>query len=117
METLTATERLAALAHESRLELFRRLVRRGPAGIAAGELAEALGIAPPTLSFHLAHLARAGLIGARRQGRSIVYSADFAAMRELVGFLFENCCGDSECRPLQIQTPPARAARKKRGRS
>lgn len=115
METLAATERLASLAHESRLEIFRRLVQRGLAGMPAGEIAAALAIAPPTLSFHLTHLTRAGLIAARRQGRSIVYSADFAAMRELVGFLFENCCGDAECLPVQIQQPAAKAARQRRG--
>jgi len=101
MESIAATERLAALAHESRLEIFRRLVQQGPAGLAAGEIASALGIAPPTLSFHLAHLARAGLVRSRRDGRSILYSADFEAIAELVGFLYENCCGSSECAPAR----------------
>ena len=116
METLHAAERLSALAHESRLEIFRRLVQRGPAGLAAGELAEALAIAPPTLSFHLAHLARAGLVASRRAGRSIVYSADFAAMRELVGFLFENCCGKGDCAPLRIRTPQTKRPRAPRSK-
>lgn len=110
METLTASERLAALAHESRLEIFRRLVQRGPDGLPAGEIAEALAIAPPTLSFHLAHLARAGLVRSRRAGRSILYSADYDSMRELVGFLFENCCGSGECAPVR---PPARKRAKR----
>jgi DNA-binding transcriptional ArsR family regulator len=117
METLHAAERLSALAHESRLEIFRRLVQRGPAGLAAGELAEALTVAPPTLSFHLAHLARAGLVTSRRAGRSIVYSADFAAMRELVGFLFENCCGEGACAPLQIRAPQTKRPRAPRRKS
>jgi len=110
MELLTASERLAALAHESRLEIFRRLVQRGPEGSPAGEIAEALGVAPPTLSFHLGHLSRAGLVRSRRAGRSILYSADYDAMRELVGFLFENCCGSGECAP---QSPPARQRAKR----
>jgi DNA-binding transcriptional ArsR family regulator len=102
MEGMTAVERLAALAHESRLAVFRRLVQRGPDGLAAGELAAALDVAPPTLSFHLAHLARAGLVRARRAGRSILYSADYDAIRALVGFLYENCCGSGECAPVQL---------------
>jgi ArsR family transcriptional regulator, arsenate/arsenite/antimonite-responsive transcriptional repressor len=105
MESMAATERLAALAHASRLDVFRRLVQRGPQGLAAGEIASALGVAPPTLSFHLAHLVRAGLVRSRRAGRSILYSADYDAIRELVGFLYENCCGSSECAPVR---PPAR---------
>jgi ArsR family transcriptional regulator len=111
METWLAAERLAALAHETRLEIFRRLVQRGPEGLAAGELAAALEIAPPTLSFHLAHLSRAGLVAARRAGRSIVYSADYAAMRELVGYLFENCCGEGDCAPVRIRTPKTKRPR------
>lgn len=117
MEALVATERLAALAHESRLEIFRRLVQRGPDGLAAGELAQTLAVAPPTLSFHLAHLSRAGLIGSRRQGRSILYFADYVAMRELVGFLFENCCGEGDCAPLRIRTPQAKRPRAPRSKS
>ena|SRR5574342_31212 len=93
-----AVERLSALAQETRLELFRRLVRRGPGGMAAGAIAEALAVPKPTLSFHLTTLERAGLITARREGRSIVYAADYGAIAELVGFLYENCCGeDSSC--------------------
>jgi len=74
-------------------------VRRGPEGMAAGEIAAALDIAPPTLSFHLAHLARTGLVSSRREGRSIVYAADYDAIRELVGYLYENCCGGAGCAP------------------
>jgi len=113
MESTSATERLAALAHESRLELFRRLVQRGPEGLAAGELAAALGIAPPTLSFHLAHLSRAGLVRSRRAGRSILYSADYDAIRDLVGFLYENCCGSAPCAPVQL--PARERARRREG--
>lgn len=117
MELFLATERLAALAHESRLAIYRRLVQRGPDGIAAGELAEALAIAPPTLSFHLAHLARAGLVASRREGRSIVYSADYDAMRALVGYLYENCCGHGECAPLQIRASKVKRPRAQRSAS
>jgi DNA-binding transcriptional ArsR family regulator len=100
METAAAVERLAALAQTSRLEIFRRLVQRGPAGMAAGEIAEALGIAKPTLSFHLGQLERAGLARSRRDGRSILYTADFDAIGALVGFLYENCCGTgTSCLP------------------
>jgi DNA-binding transcriptional ArsR family regulator len=100
MKLETAVDRLSALAQETRLDLFRRLVRRGPAGMPAGAIAEALAIPKPTLSFHLAALDRAGLVSARRQGRSILYSADYGAIAELVGFLYENCCGeDSSCLP------------------
>lgn len=95
MESSNAVRRLGALAQESRLAAFRALVQAGPGGIAAGELAETLGIAPPTLSFHLAALANAGLVTATRNGRSIIYVAAFDAMNELVGFLTENCCGRS----------------------
>lgn len=94
MKTEAAVGRLSALAQETRLELFRRLVRRGPDGQAAGEIAAALGIPKPTLSFHLAALERAGLVRSARRGRSIVYAADYGAMAELVGFLYENCCGE-----------------------
>ena len=100
MKTAAAVERLAALAQESRLEIFRRLVQRGPEGMPAGEIAEALGIAKPTLSFHLAQLERSGLTRSRRAGRSILYSADFGAIAALVGFLYDNCCGTgTSCLP------------------
>jgi len=100
METNTAVERLSALAHDSRLELFRRLVQRGSEGLPAGEIAAALGVPAPTLSFHLAHLSRAGLVTSRREGRSIVYSAAYPAIQELVAYLYENCCGQAGCGPV-----------------
>jgi len=99
METTAAVERLSALAHDSRLEVFRRLVQRGPQGMAAGEIAAALGVAAPTLSFHLAHLTRAGLVTSRREGRSIFYAAAYPAIQELVAYLYENCCGERGCGP------------------
>ncbi len=97
METLDAVTALAALAQETRLSIFRTLVRahapkEDEGGLAAGEIAEALGVAPATLSFHLKELARAGLVTSRRQGRSIVYRADLSAMRDLTNFLLKDCC-------------------------
>ena len=83
---------LGALAHETRLSAFRLLVRAGPAGAAAGEIARLLDIPAATMSFHLAHLARAGLIAPTRDGRSIIYTADFAGMRDLIDYLSEDCC-------------------------
>ena len=95
--TTDAVTALASLAQEHRLALFRLLVQAGPDGMAAGALAEALGIPNSSLSFHLAHLNRAGLIDQRREGRSLIYTADYEAMNALVGFLTENCCGGAEC--------------------
>ena len=87
---------LAALAHEHRLALFRLLVERGPDGLAAGAIAEALGLAPSSLTFHLQHLHRAGLVSQRRVGRNLIYAADFAAMNGLLAYLTHNCCGRDE---------------------
>jgi DNA-binding transcriptional ArsR family regulator len=102
METAAATEGLTALAHETRLEVFRRLIQAGPGGLPAGDIAAAVEVAKPTLSFHLAHLERAGLVASRRRGRSIFYSADYEAIAELVGFLYQNCCGQgSTCLPAR----------------
>lgn len=95
---------LAALAHPSRLEVFRLLVKRGPEGYAPGDLGERLDIPGPTLSFHLKELSRAGLIEARRDGRFLYYSASMENMNSLVSFLTENCCslgssGSASCKP------------------
>ena len=99
METTAAVTALGALAQETRLAAFRKLVEAGPDGMPAGQLAETLGVAPPTLSFHLAALTQAGLVRATRDGRSIVYAADFTAMNGLVAFLTENCCRGGVCSP------------------
>ncbi|MBW6397774.1 metalloregulator ArsR/SmtB family transcription factor [Roseomonas sp. HJA6] len=93
MEKTAAIQSLAALAQESRLDIFRLLIQAGPEGIAAGQIAESLGLASPTLSFHLAQLRQAGLVTFRRDGRSLIYAAEFGAMTALIGFLTENCCG------------------------
>lgn len=101
MQLPAAIEALAALAQELRLGLFRLLVQAGNAGMSAGSLAEALAVPNSSLSFHLAHLNRAGLITRRRDGRSLIYTANYAAMDALVGFLMENCCGGADCAPAK----------------
>lgn len=95
MKSKDAVTALGALAQESRLEVFRLLVRRGPKGMTPGELSEKLSIPGATMSFHLKELSNSGLITSRRESRSIIYSADFARMQELLGFLMENCCSDN----------------------
>lgn len=99
-----ALERLGALAQETRLSLFRRLVQEGPEGLPAGALAEALDVPGPTLSFHIAQLERAGLVSSRRSGRSIAYAPRFAAIEELLSYLYENCCQGSGCAPRRKTT-------------
>lgn len=101
MEVDEVVEALGALAQPSRLALFRLLVRRGPAGLPAGDIAARLGIPATTLSFHLSQLTRASLLEARRQGRSIVYAADYGRMRELMAFLTEQCCEEGACAPAE----------------
>ncbi|RJG16681.1 ArsR/SmtB family transcription factor [Massilia cavernae] len=98
---------LAALAQEMRLSVFRYLVTVGPEGISASKIAEHLGVAPSTLSFHLKELTHAGLIAPRQAGRFVMYAANFAKMNELLGFLTENCCGGNPCTP----TPAVDCAR------
>lgn len=95
MKNKDAVRALSALAQESRLEVFRLLVRKGPGGMAAGELSEKLGLPPATMSFHLKELTHAGLIKSRRESRSIIYSADYSHMQTLIDFLLENCCADN----------------------
>lgn len=90
---------LGALAQEHRLAAFRRLVQAGPDGMAAGALADALGIPASSLSFHLAQLSHAGLVTQRRVSRSIIYAADYAAMNGLLSYLTENCCAGGSCAP------------------
>jgi DNA-binding transcriptional ArsR family regulator len=84
---------LGALAQETRLELFRLLVTRGPEGLPAGVIAETLGVTPSSLSFHLQQLVHAGLITQRRLSRQLIYSAEYGTMNELMAYLTENCCG------------------------
>ncbi len=96
---MQAIRSLSALAQQTRLGIFRLLVRAGPEGIAAGQIGEKLGLPPATLSFHLAGLTRAGLAQSRQDGRFVIYSANFQNMNSLVAFLTENCCGGRTCAP------------------
>jgi DNA-binding transcriptional ArsR family regulator len=104
MQSPEAVEALGALAHEHRLSIYRLLVERGPDGMAAGVIAERVGIAPSSLTFHLQNLQRAGLIVSRRLSRQLIYAADFARMNALVRFLTENCCagGEHACPPCVV---------------
>jgi ArsR family transcriptional regulator, arsenate/arsenite/antimonite-responsive transcriptional repressor len=105
MDERQAISAFRSLAQETRLRVLRLLVQAGPEGVAAGALAEQLGVSASNISFHLSHLERAGLIQARREARSIIYSAAYPALRDLIRFLMENCCaGDprvvaNECDP------------------
>jgi ArsR family transcriptional regulator, arsenate/arsenite/antimonite-responsive transcriptional repressor len=113
MESSSAVIALSALAQENRLDVFRLLVQAGPGGMAAGDVAERLEIAPATLSFHLAQLRQAGLLAMRRDGRSLIYSANYDGMNALMAFLTENCCrGAAPCAvPASVK---AKAPRRKR---
>ncbi|OYO28552.1 helix-turn-helix transcriptional regulator [Janthinobacterium sp. PC23-8] len=97
MQTQHALAALAALAQESRLAIFRLLVQTGPDGLAASKIAERLGIAASSLSFHLKELSHAQLVTARQDGRFIIYAAQMDSMDALIGFLTENCCGGAPC--------------------
>src|SRR5437667_12279863 len=100
MDQERAIAALGALAQETRLELFRLLVARGPEGLPAGVIAERLGVMPASLSFHLQQLVHAGLITQRRFSRQIIYSAEYGTMNELMAYLTENCCGRGACMPV-----------------
>ncbi|OZA93172.1 MAG: transcriptional regulator [Erythrobacter sp. 34-65-8] len=109
MEPAIVIKALGALAQEHRLAVFRLLVQAGDSGLAAGVLAEKLDVPPSSMSFHLAQLANAGLVTQRRESRSIIYSADYAAMNRLMGYLMENCCGGVACDgELEPQDHPKR---------
>lgn len=99
MEPEKVIQALGALAQEHRLAAFRLLVQAGPDGAAAGALAEGVGLAPSSMSFHLAQLGHAGLVSQKRQGRSIIYAADYVAMNGLIAYLTENCCAGAACAP------------------
>src|SRR5215204_1371469 len=107
MEIKDAVTALAALAQDNRLDVFRLLVQAGPDGLSAGRVAEALSLAPNTLTFHFDRLRQAGLVTVRRDGRSMIYAARFEVMNAVIGFLTENCCGGSaDCGPAACE--PAR---------
>jgi DNA-binding transcriptional ArsR family regulator len=101
METKSALAALAALAHDSRLAVFRLLVQAGPAGLAAHRIADSLAIPPSSLSFHLKELSHANMVSATQNGRSIIYAAQFSTMNQLLAYLTENCCGGNACAPVQ----------------
>jgi len=112
METNTAIEALAALAQATRLGIFRLLLRQGPGGLPAGEIAAALAVPPATLSFHLKQLEQAGLLSSRRDSRLIYYAADIEGIRRLLAFLTEDCCqgrpeicGAGGARPRRRRNP------------
>jgi len=91
-EQIWAVDALAALAHETRLTVFRKLIQAGPEGMMAGEIAQACGVPSSTMSHHLANLERAGLAVSQRESRVIRYRAQYDGMRRLIGFLMEDCC-------------------------
>jgi ArsR family transcriptional regulator len=101
MDAAEAIAALSALAHETRLAVFRLLVQRGLDGLSAGTIAQAVGLPPSSLTFHLQQLTHAGLITQRRRSRQLIYATDFARMNALMAYLTENCCGGAvSCAPL-----------------
>ncbi len=115
MEKQNALSALAALAQESRLDAFRILVQAGPDGMAAGEVAAALGVPANTLSFHFDRLRNAGLVSVERRSRSLIYSARYDTMNALLGYLTDNCCsGKAEACPPAICEPKTRSAKPKK---
>jgi DNA-binding transcriptional ArsR family regulator len=111
MEKTDAVAALAALAQDNRLDVYRLLVQAGPDGMPAGAVADALGLAPNTLTFHFDRLRTAGLVTARREGRSIIYAAKFEQMNALIAFLTENCCGGVSCTPAATCKPARKRIR------
>jgi ArsR family transcriptional regulator len=112
MEKADAVAALAALAQDSRLDIFRLLVQAGPDGLPAGRIGERLGLPAATLSFHLNQLRQAGLVTFRRDGRSLIYSAEYAAMNDLLAYLTENCCqGDTAACAIATRRPATQASK------
>ena len=107
MEKTNAVAALAALAQDNRLDVFRLLVQAGPAGMPAGAVAAALDLAPNTLTFHFDRLRGAGLVNVRRDGRSMIYAAQYETMDKLLTYLTDNCCGGAPCAPA-VECKPAR---------
>jgi DNA-binding transcriptional ArsR family regulator len=112
MEETGAVTALAALAQDNRLDVFRLLVEAGPEGMPAGAVATALDLAPNTLTFHFDRLRTAGLVTVRRDGRSMIYAAQFETMNSLLGYLTDNCCGGAACTPA-VECKPAAASKRK----
>lgn len=105
MDPSSIIKALAALAQEHRLAVYRLLVQAGPDGLSAGVLADRVSVPPSSMSFHLAQLANAGLVTQRRQSRSIIYAADYAAMNGVMAYLTENCCGGMSCSAMTVCPP------------
>jgi DNA-binding transcriptional ArsR family regulator len=107
MDEQQALATFGALSQETRLRVVRLLVKAGAEGMAAGQIAEAVGVSASNISFHLKELERAGIVAARREARSILYAADFAALSGLVRFLMEDCCGGRPeiCAPILADFP------------
>jgi ArsR family transcriptional regulator, arsenate/arsenite/antimonite-responsive transcriptional repressor len=105
MEKTDVVAALAALAQDSRLDVFRLLVQAGPEGMSAGAVAEALDLPPNTLTFHFDRLRMAGLATVRREGRSMIYAARYEQMNALLGYLTQNCCGGVSCKPAAASKP------------
>lgn len=114
MEATDAVSALAALAQANRLDVFRLLVQAGPEGLPAGEIANSIGLAPNTLTFHFDRLRAAGLVTVRRDGRQMIYAARFETMNALLGYLTDNCCGGAveSCLPVQ-RCVPAKVTKRK----
>ncbi len=114
MKTPAVIDALGALAHEHRLAIYRLLVQQGPRGLSAGSVGERVGLVPSSLTFHLQALQRAGLVTQRRDGRQLIYSADYDVMSELVGYLTDNCCAGSgeTCAPACRSEQPVKAGRR-----
>ncbi|HVL74400.1 MAG TPA: metalloregulator ArsR/SmtB family transcription factor [Noviherbaspirillum sp.] len=115
MQTRDVIAALAALAQESRLAVFRLLVQAGPSGMAASRIAEQVGIAPSSLSFHLKELTHAGLVTPSPEGRFVIYRANFDTMNGVLAFLTDNCCGGNPCAPVAACVPEQPIEFKKRG--
>lgn len=122
MEERQARTAFAALAQETRLGIVRLLVQAGPDGMAAGAIAEAVAVSPSNVSFHLKDLEHAGMIVPRREARSIIYSADFTGLRDLIAFLMKDCCAghpeicapalaDASCTPSKVEHKARKKAR------
>lgn len=117
MNSKQAVDALAALAHESRLGVYRMLVEAGPDGLNAGTIASRIKVPPSSMTFHLQNLHRAGLVTQERRSREVIYAADFDAMNGLVGYLTENCCAGSpsacgvQCSPVSIPKKTKKSSR------
>jgi DNA-binding transcriptional ArsR family regulator len=114
MEKSNAVAALAALAQDNRLDVFRLLVQAGPEGMAAGAVADALELAPNTLTFHFDRLRMAGLVTVRREGRSMIYAAQYEAMNALLAYLTENCCQGRSCTPARRRAAATSVAARRR---